>query len=200
LLSAVARCSTHVERHRPCVIKLEYVGSGEIDETLLLAGKGVCYDTGGVDLKVGGHMSGMSRDKCGASYIAGFLLTTSILSPPNIKIIAELGMVRNSVGSDSYLSDEVIVSHAQVRVKIGNTDAEGRLVLSDLLSHLRHEALISNCPNPHFFSMATLTGHVGRAFGPYTAILDNIPSKKCLTSKKYKTLVLFGGILLKSQA
>jgi len=181
LMMAVARASVRVERHRPCVIRIEYTGEGEIDETLLLAGKGVTYDTGGVDLKVGGVMSGMSRDKCGASNIAGFLLTTSILSPPKIRVIAELGMVRNSIGSDSYLSDEIITSHAKVRVKIANTDAEGKLVLADLLSHLRIDALKS--PNPHIFSMATLTGHVMRTYGPYTGIVENVPSKKSLGSK-----------------
>jgi leucyl aminopeptidase len=62
-----------------------------------------------------------------------------------------------------------------VRVRIGNTDAEGRLVLADLLSHLRVRALKEH--NPRIFSVATLTGHAGRAVGPYNIALDNGPAR-----------------------
>jgi leucyl aminopeptidase len=62
-----------------------------------------------------------------------------------------------SVGSNGYVSDEVIVSHAGVRVKVGNSDAEGRMVLSDCVSHLRVIALQS--VNPIIMTCATLTGH-----------------------------------------
>ena len=54
-------------------------------------------------------MPGMSRDKCGASNIAGFIKTVSILKPKNLHVIAELGFVRNSIGSDSYVADEIIM-------------------------------------------------------------------------------------------
>jgi len=184
-LTSVARASLMVHRHWPCVVRLEYTGEGETKETLYFAGKGVTYDTGGADVKVGGSMAGMSRDKCGASNIAGFLLTTSILSPRNIKVVAELGMVRNSIGSNAYVSDEVLTSHAGVRVRITNTDAEGRMVLIDLLSHLREEAL--NSVNPKLMSMATLTGHAVRSYGCYTATLDNGPARQALISKQMQS-------------
>jgi hypothetical protein len=61
-----------IERHRGNVVWLEYVGEGNPDATLMLVGKGVTYDTGGADIKAGGIMVGMSRDKCGAAAIAGF--------------------------------------------------------------------------------------------------------------------------------
>lgn len=67
------------------------------------------YDTGGADIKISGTMPGMSRDKCGAANIAGFIKTVSLLKPKGLHIIAELGFVRNSVGSDSYVADEVIM-------------------------------------------------------------------------------------------
>ena len=69
LLSAVARASQVVERHRPCVVELDYRPAGEIQRTVILAGKGVTYDTGGADLKTDGHMAGMSRDKGGAGVV-----------------------------------------------------------------------------------------------------------------------------------
>jgi len=127
-------------------------------------------------------MAGMSRDKLGAAAYAGFIKTVSLLQPKGLKVIAELGFVRNSVGANGYVADEVILSHAGKRVLISNTDAEGRLVLADLLSHLRIDALKE--VNSKIMTAATLTGHAGRACGPYTISLDNGPAKKNNTSQK----------------
>ncbi|MGE0142964.1 MAG: leucyl aminopeptidase family protein [Planctomycetota bacterium] len=182
LLSAVARASFGVERHRPSVIRLEYRGSGPIERTLLFAGKGLTYDTGGADLKAGGVMAGMSRDKGGGAAVAGFLAAVARLAPKGVRVIAEIGAVRNSIGSDCYVTDEIIKSHAGVRVRIGNTDAEGRLVLADLLSHLRVAA--STAPSPRLFSVATLTGHAVRAAGPYSIALDNGPARALATAEE----------------
>jgi leucyl aminopeptidase len=74
------------------------------------------------------------------------------------------------------VSDEIITSHAGVRVRIGNTDAEGRLVLADLLSHLRKGAL--DAVDPHILSLATLTGHAARAVGPYSIAIENAPARR----------------------
>jgi leucyl aminopeptidase len=175
LLHAVARASLPVARHRPCVVRLEYRPKGKITRTLLFAGKGLTYDTGGADLKTGGVMAGMSRDKGGAAAVAGLILTAAKLGLRSTHWIAELGVVRNSIGSDAFVSDEIITSHAGCRVRIGNTDAEGRLVLADLLSHLRLDAAKADAP--HLLSVATLTGHAGRAVGPYNIALDNGPAR-----------------------
>jgi leucyl aminopeptidase len=175
LLMAVARASLAVDRHRPRVIHLEYNGEGPIERTLLLAGKGLTYDTGGADLKVGGHMAGMSRDKGGAAAVAGIFRALGLLKPRGLRVVGMLGVLRNSIGADSYVSDEIIRSHAGVRVRIGNTDAEGRLVLADLLSHLRVLAL--DAVDPRILSLATLTGHAGRAVGPYSILIENGPAR-----------------------
>lgn len=182
MLMSVARASLSVKRHQPRVIRLEYTGAGKIDKTLLLAGKGLVYDTGGVDLKIGGSMAGMSRDKGGGASVAGFVKTVADLKPEGIKVIAEIGAVRNSIGSDAFVPDEIITSHANVRVRIGNTDAEGRLVLGDLLSHLREDAVSE--VNPQMFSIATLTGHAARSIGPYTALVENGPARRDGLSQK----------------
>jgi leucyl aminopeptidase len=176
LLMGVARASLAVQRHRPRVISLEYTGAGPTVKTLFLAGKGLTYDTGGADLKVGGHMAGMSRDKGGAAAVVGLLRVLSELRPPGLRVVAELGVLRNSAGPDAYVSDEIITSHAGVRVRIGNTDAEGRLVLADLLSHLRKAAL--DAVDPHIMSLATLTSHAHRAVGNYSIAIDNEPARR----------------------
>ncbi|KAK8751178.1 hypothetical protein OTU49_013277, partial [Cherax quadricarinatus] len=140
LFSAVNRCAKGVPRHRGRVIYLTYEGAGQIERTLMLVGKGVTYDTGGADIKAGGIMAGMHRDKCGAAAVAGFMEILAKLQPPNLKVIGSMAMVRNSVGSDCYVSDEIITSRAGVRVRVGNTDAEGRMAMSDVLCHMKEMA------------------------------------------------------------
>jgi leucyl aminopeptidase len=171
LIGAVARASLDVARHTPRIVRLEYAGSGKIQRTLAFAGKGVVYDTGGADLKVGGHMAGMSRDKGGAGAVAGLFHVLAARRPKGLRAVGLLGLVRNSIGADAYVTDEIIRSRAGVRVRVGNTDAEGRLVLADLLAALREEALPQ--PGPSLFSIATLTGHAYRAVGPYTLLMQN---------------------------
>ncbi|KAG9288308.1 hypothetical protein G9A89_021339 [Geosiphon pyriformis] len=181
LLYAVTRASLPVKRHHPRVVKLEYKSpeQSKVKENLFFVGKGVTYDTGGADIKAGGHMRGMSRDKCGAATVAGFLKTVSKLNPENINVTGALALVRNSVGSDSYVSDEVIYSRAGVRVLVGNTDAEGRMVMTDLLAEFKDLALNSNSNIPsRLFTVATLTGHAWIACGTYGVTLDNGPARK----------------------
>src|SRR4029077_21045425 len=107
--------------------------------------------------KTDGHMAGMSRDKGGAGVVAGLLRAVAALALPGVRVIGLLGLVRNSIGEESFVSDEIIRSRAGVRVRIGNTDAEGRLVLADLLA--RAKDLAGGEPDPLLFSVATLTGH-----------------------------------------
>ncbi len=182
LLMAVARASIPVEQHRPRVIRLTWEGDGPIERTIFLAGKAVCYDTGGADIKAGGHMAGMSRDKGGGGCVAGFVEAIRRLRPRGVRVVADIGAVRNSVGSRAYVSDEIVTSHAGVRVRIGNTDAEGRLVLADLLSHLRSEAV--EAPGPELYTLATLTGHSMRAMGQYSVALDNGPARDRGTAER----------------
>ena len=113
------------------------------------------------------------------------MLSVALLNPQGLRVICELGMVRNSIGEEAYVADEIIVAHSGRRVKIANTDAEGRLVLADLLSHLRERCLgdPANMPNPRIISIATLTGHAGLALGPYASCNDNGPSRQVGVSR-----------------
>jgi len=175
-LAAVNRCASVVPRHDGRVIWLTYEPEGPVEKTVMLVGKGITYDTGGADIKAGGIMAGMSRDKCGAADVAGFLRVVSILKPKNLKVIGAMAMVRNSVGSNAYVADEIITSRAGVRIRVGNTDAEGRMAMVDVLGHMKEKAL--NEINPHLMTIATLTGHAVMAVGPYTAVMDNGAAKK----------------------
>ena len=82
-------------------------------------------------------MAGMSRDKCGAADVAGFMKVVSILKPTNVKVIGAMAMVRNSIGSNAYVADEIVTSRAGVRLRVGNTDAEGRMAMVDVLAHMK---------------------------------------------------------------
>ncbi|KAL3975599.1 lysosomal-associated transmembrane protein [Sarotherodon galilaeus] len=176
-LAAVNRCANSVPRHQARVIKLQYCGEGSIEKTLMLVGKGITYDTGGADIKAGGVMAGMHRDKCGAAAVAGFFQIVAQLKPQHLKVVGVMAMVRNSVGADCYVADELVVSRAGRRVRVGNTDAEGRMVMVDLLCEMREKAV--NEVSPQLFTIATLTGHAIRAMGPnYSIIMDNGPAHR----------------------
>ncbi|KTF80668.1 hypothetical protein cypCar_00010871 [Cyprinus carpio] len=171
-LAAVNRCANTVPRHQARVIKLLYCGEGPIQQTLMVVGKGITYDTGGADIKAGGIMAGMHRDKCGSAAVAGFFQILAKLKPKHLKVVGAMAMVRNSVGSDCYVADELVVSRAGRRIRVGNTDAEGRMVMVDLLCEMKEQALQE--VSPHLFTIATLTGHAIRAMGPhYSIIMDN---------------------------
>lgn len=153
-----------------------------------MVGKGINYDTGGADIKFGGAMVGMSRDKLGAAALAGFFASCAIIRPKHINLTIDLAFVRNSIGSNSYVSDEIIRSRAGVRVRVGNTDAEGRMVMADLLAQMKERALASSDPSrARLFTCATLTGHVARAYGAYGATMDNGPAKLLKISDRIRT-------------
>lgn len=164
LFEAVNRAASKVDRHKGRLLFLEYSpNSKDVTETLFLVGKGVTYDTGGADIKAGGIMAGMSRDKCGAAAVAGFMEVCKQLQPKHLKVVAAMTMVRNSVGSECYVSDEVIKSRSGALVRVGNTDAEGRMAMADVLCELREKA--ETAINPHMYTIATLTGHAVLAVG-----------------------------------
>ena len=175
VFAAVARASYSVERHHPRIIELEYQGEGPVKDTLMLVGKAVTYDTGGADIKTGGHMAGMSRDKGGGAAVAGFMKAVADLNPKGVKVVAKICAVRNSIGANAYVADEIIIGHSGKRVRVGNTDAEGRLAMVDSLSHFREQA--KNETNPTLFTVATLTGHAALTAGPYTILVANGPAR-----------------------
>uniref|UniRef100_H2Y409 Cytosol aminopeptidase domain-containing protein n=1 Tax=Ciona savignyi TaxID=51511 RepID=H2Y409_CIOSA len=174
-----------IPRHNARVIKLQYEGEGPITDTIFLVGKGVTYDTGGADVKAGGVMAGMHRDKGGASAVAGFFEILKRLKPSHLKVYGTMSMVRNSIGANCYVSDEIITARSGKRVRVGNTDAEGRMAMVDCLCEAKEKAL--NEVNPHLYTIATLTGHAIIAMGPgYTIAMDNGPANEIKNSTQLR--------------
>ncbi|KAI9311182.1 hypothetical protein BX666DRAFT_1998697 [Dichotomocladium elegans] len=193
LAHAVTRASLAVPRHHPRFVHFEYKSpdQSKVEENLYFVGKGVTYDTGGADVKYAGHMRDMSRDKCGAAAVAGIFKTISMLGPERVNAYGGLALVRNSIGSDSYVSDEVIYSRNGTRVLVGNTDAEGRMVMTDLLCEFKEKVMAEKEANtpaskaPSFmFTVATLTGHAIRAYCGYGIVLDNGFARRNKISKR----------------
>ncbi len=124
-----------------------------------LVGKGVCYDTGGLDIKPSSAMALMKKDMGGAAValaLAEMLLSVDL--PLRLRVI--LPIVENSVSAASFRTGDVYKSRKGVTVEIGNTDAEGRLILADAL------ALAAEDEPDLLFDFATLTGAARVALGP----------------------------------
>jgi len=143
-----------------------------------LCGKGVCFDTGGYDLKPSAAMLRMKKDMGGAAILLGLakLIMTANL-PVRLKV--RIGCVENSVSGHAMRPSDVLQTHAGKTVEVGNTDAEGRLVLCDLLA----EAAVES---PHWLiDAATLTGAARVALGPDLPALfctDELMASKILTA------------------
>lgn len=122
-----------------------------------LVGKGVCFDTGGLDLKPGTAMHTMKKDLGGGAHVMALaLLIIRHQLPVRLRVL--IPAVENSVSGDSYRPSDIITSRKGITVEVGDTDAEGRLILSDALALASEE-------KPEFMvNFATLTG--GVAIGP----------------------------------
>ncbi len=125
---------------------------------LTLVGKGVCFDTGGLDLKPAAGMALMKKDMGGAATVLATAQAVMALGLP-VRLRLLIGAVENSVSSNAFRPGDVISTRKGLSVEIGNTDAEGRLVLADLLAHgdVEKPDLMIDC--------ATLTGAARVALG-----------------------------------
>jgi leucyl aminopeptidase len=146
---------------RPVVAAFTWQGSkAHADAPLVsLCGKGVCFDTGGYDLKPPAGMLRMKKDMGGAATILGIARILMEADLP-IRLAVRIGCVENSVSGHAMRPGDIIRTRRGLSVEVGNTDAEGRLVLCDLLAEASDEApaLLLNC--------ATLTGAARVATGP----------------------------------
>ncbi|MFK7876430.1 MAG: M17 family metallopeptidase [Paracoccaceae bacterium] len=132
---------------------------GDSGPTLTLVGKGVCFDTGGLNLKPGGSMGLMKKDMGGAATVLGLAHMIMSLKLP-LKLRVLIPAVENSVAGNAFRPQDILTSRKGLTVEINNTDAEGRLVLADALALAEED-------NPDLIiSMATLTGAARVAVGP----------------------------------
>jgi leucyl aminopeptidase len=133
LLHSVGRAS----RYLPRLITIEHWGDpARRDQVVVVVGKGITFDTGGLNLKPTGSMETMHLDKSGAAVALAASVAASRLNIPK-NIVFVLALAENAIGSGSYKPHAIIKSHKGITVEVGNTDAEGRLALADAMSFVQ---------------------------------------------------------------
>ncbi len=147
----------------PALIVLTYTGDPKSKDKTAVVGKGVTYDTGGLNLKPTGGMETMRIDMAGAATVLGILQAAAALKIKK-NIIGVIAAVENAIGPKAYKPGDVYIGHSGKSVEISNTDAEGRLILADALSYVQkhHEP-------DRIVDLATLTGGIVVAIGEEAA-------------------------------
>ena len=166
-------------KHPAMTIRLTY--EPELyKKDIVMVGKGLIYDTGGLSLKPIESMLHMKLDKAGAMTLIGFMKSVSELGSKN-KITSYIALAENAISEEAYKPGDIYKMKNKKTVLIENTDAEGRLVLIDNLT-------LAEKQNPkldEIYSFATLTGAAVKAFGEETAALSGFNEK--LKSKMIKS-------------
>jgi leucyl aminopeptidase len=153
MIHAVGRASAEAPR----LIDLSWGPKNAPKVTLV--GKGVCFDTGGLDIKPASGMLLMKKDMGGAANVLG-LASMIMAAGLKLRLRVLIPAVENSISANAFRPGDVLTSRKGITVEIGNTDAEGRLVLADALALADEEA-------PQLLvDMATLTGAARVALGP----------------------------------
>lgn len=152
MIHAVGRASSRAPR----LIDMSW---GETGPKLTLVGKGVCFDTGGLNIKPGASMGLMKKDMGGAATVLGLarmIMATGL--PVQLRVL--IPAVENAISGNAFRPQDILTARNGLTVEINNTDAEGRLVLADALAFGAEDA-----PDL-MLSMATLTGAARVAVGP----------------------------------
>lgn len=155
LLYAVGKGS----KRPPRFIQVCYRGAPRSKDHTLLVGKGVTFDTGGTNLKPTGAIETMRGDMGGGATVLGTIAAVAALNL-KLNVTALVPSAENAIGSDSYKPGDVYTSYHGKTVEIGNTDAEGRLILADALAYG-----VKNLEPTRVVDVATLTGAVVVALG-----------------------------------
>ena len=138
---------------------------------IVLVGKGVVYDTGGLNIKTGDFMAGMNGDMAGAATVTGVMYTISKAQLP-LHVIGLVPSTDNRPGGNAYTQGDIITMFNKTTVEIGNTDAEGRLILADAISYA------SKYSPELIIDIATLTGSAAMTFGNQAiAVMTNADRK-----------------------
>ena len=154
MIHAVGRAAG--ARRAPRLIDMRW---GQDGPELVLVGKGVCFDTGGLNLKPGASMGLMKKDMGGAATVLG--LARMIMGAGlRLRLRVLVPAVENAVSGDAMRPGDILTARNGMTVEVNNTDAEGRLVLADAL------ALAAEAPSDLTICMATLTGAARVALGP----------------------------------
>lgn len=143
--------------YKPAFVELVYKGDAS-KPLVALVGKGVTFDTGGISLKSGKDLSDMRMDMGGAAAVVGALDLLAKSKAP-VNVVALIPMVENNIDRTSVLPGEVITYKNGLTVQVGNTDAEGRLILADALIRA------GEWKAEYIVNIATLTGAICNALG-----------------------------------
>ena len=177
-------------KNEPKLIILEYAGAGQIQrkkhnaatssantsaDPIVLVGKAVTFDTGGISLKPGGNMDEMKFDKCGGCTVLGILKTAADLNLP-LNIVGVIPAVENMPGGESYRPGDIIRLYSGKTAEILNTDAEGRLILADALTYAEQQY-----KPQEILDFATLTGACIVALG--TNVAGIVSNDRALADK-----------------
>ena len=157
--------------HEAMTIKLTFEPK-KSNKHIILVGKGLVYDTGGLSLKPTSAMDYMKFDKGGAMTIIGIMKAISVFGSKN-KITAYLGLAENAIGPTAFRPGDIITMKNGLTVENLNSDAEGRLVLMDNITLAEEE----NKKFDMLYTFATLTGAAINAFGNQTTALTGFNSK-----------------------
>lgn len=153
MVHAVGRASTTPPR------LIDFTWGNRKAPKLTLVGKGVAYDTGGLNIKPGSSMRNMKKDMGGAAHVLA-LAQMIMQAKLNVRLRVLIPAVENSIAGNAFRPGDVLPTRKGLTVEIGNTDAEGRLVLADALTLADEEK-----PD-RIIDMATLTGAARVALGP----------------------------------
>jgi leucyl aminopeptidase len=126
-------------------------------QPLVLVGKGIVYDTGGLNIKTGDYMANMKGDMAGAATVTGVIYTAARNNLP-LHIVGLIPATDNRPGGNAYTQGDIITMYNKMTVEVGNTDAEGRLILADALSYA------SKYKPELIIDIATLTGSAAVTF------------------------------------
>ena len=174
-ISAVGQGS----KNEPKLIVLEYFNGRKSEKPIVLVGKAVTFDTGGISLKPSEKMDEMKFDKCGGCTILGIMKSVSELKLP-INVVGIIPSVENMPGGESYRPGDIVRLYSGKTSEILNTDAEGRLILADALSYG-----IKQYSPKLIIDFATLTGACIIALGNNVAAL--VSNNQQLTEKLKKS-------------
>lgn len=149
--------------NKPRLVHLKY-NENKGYKKIVLIGKGVTFDTGGISLKPSEYMYDMRLDKAGAVTIFGIIKSINDLKLP-IEVHAMLGFSENMINNNAYKPGDVIKTRNGKTIEIMNTDAEGRILLADLFEYSQDKIKKID----YIFDYATLTGSISGAIGEYSA-------------------------------
>ncbi len=150
------------------MVTIEWSGNKNKSKPLAFVGKGVCFDTGGISLKPAKFMEDMTYDMAGSATVVG-LMKTLALRKSKINAIGVVGLVENMPGANAQRPGDIVKSYSGQTIEVLNTDAEGRLVLADVLTYTEQKFKPSL-----IIDLATLTGAIIVALGSeYAGLWSN---------------------------